>query len=99
MAVNANVDFKISGPVDSPSSLNMATKVAYKIGEETQIGFESYNELGELGNLGHLNDQSQTLFAVIDTKIRGWEINFGVGRGLTSVSDRWLVKAVLSVPM
>lgn len=98
-ATNANVDFKISGPVDSPASLNLATKFAYMTSSDTQLGLESYNELGELGNLGHLNDLSQTLFAVVDTKIGGWGINFGVGRGLTAASDRWLFKAVVSVPL
>lgn len=97
-ALNTNVGFKVSGPVDSPTTLDLATKIAYKTDHDYQLGIESYNELGSFGNLGHLNQLSQTLFAVIDTSVRGWDINLGLGRGLTTVSDRWILKAVVSVP-
>lgn len=97
-ALNTNVGFKVSGPVASPPTLDIASKIAYKTNQDYQIGIESYNELGELRRLGNLNQQSQTLYAVIDTTLHGWDINFGVGRGLTPASDRWLMKAVLSVP-
>ena len=97
-AVNTNLGFKVSGPVSSPATLALATRVAYKTDQGYQLGVESYNDLGELRRLGHLDQQSQILYGVIDTNIKGWDINFGVGRGFTSVSDRWLMKAVISVP-
>ncbi|MFZ6760425.1 hypothetical protein ACO0K9_24750 [Undibacterium sp. Ji50W] len=95
---NANVDFKISGPTPSPATLNLATKISYKVSPDFEVGAESYNEMGELRNMGHLNQHGQTLYGVIDTKIHGWDINIGLGRGLTSVSDRWTVKTILTVP-
>ena len=100
LALNTNMGFKISGPVDSPPTLSLATKVAYKTDRDFQIGFESYNQLGELGRLGNLNmsQLSQTIYAVIDATIKGWDINFGIGRGLTANSDRWVFKTVVSVP-
>ena len=98
MALNTNVGFKVSGPTASPPTLGLASKIAYKTREDFQIGMESYNELGELRRLGKLNEQSQTLYAVIDTTLHGWDINLGLGRGLEPASDRWLMKAVLSVP-
>jgi hypothetical protein len=100
LALNTNIGFKIAGPADSPPTLSLATKVAYKTDRDFQIGFESYNELGELGRLGSLNlgQLSQTLYAVIDATVGGWDINFGLGRGWTSDSDRWVIKAVVSVP-
>lgn len=45
-----------------------------------------------------LNQLSQTLYAVVDASIKGWDINFGVGRGFSSASDRRVLKAVVSVP-
>ena len=97
-AVNTNVGFKVSGPVASRPALALASRVAYKTDQGYQLGVESYNELGELRHPGQLNQQSQTLYGVVDANIRGWDINFGVGRGFTSASDRWLMKAVVSVP-
>jgi hypothetical protein len=97
-AINVNLDFKVSGPVTSPSTLNLASKLSYKTSHGYQIGVESYNDLGEVRSLGRLSEQSQTLYGVIDTKVHGWDINFGLGRGFTSASDRWLMKAVLGVP-
>ena len=81
LALNTNIGFKIAGPVDSPPTWSLATKVAYKTDRDFQIGFESYNELGELNRLGNtdLNQLSQTLYAVVDAGIKGWDINFGVG--------------------
>ncbi|HTD05203.1 hypothetical protein [Undibacterium sp.] len=98
-AVNLNIDWKVSGPVPSPTTLDVDTKISYKTDRGYELGIESYNELGAVRQLGHLNQQSQTIFGVIDTSIRGWDVNIGVGRGLTPASDRWLLKAIVSVPL
>lgn len=96
-AVNPNFDWSLSGPVSSPVSLDVDTKVAYKTKGGYQIGLESYNELGPLSNLGHLNQLSETLFAVIDTEVGKFDLNAGIGRGLTPASDRWLVKFIVGI--
>ncbi len=97
-AVNPNIDWKVSGPAPSPTIFHFDSKIAYKTRHGYDIGAESYNEFGELRHMGHLNRQSQTLFGVIDTSIHGWDLNVGVGRGLTPASDRWLLKAIIGVP-
>ena len=97
-ATNPNIGWKISGPVASPSSFHLDSKIAYKTDHGVELGLESYNEFGPIRNMGHLDQQSQTLFAVVDTNVHGWDLNLGIGRGLTSVSDRWLVKAIVNVP-
>lgn len=97
-AMNANVDFKISGPAASPTSLEIDTKLAYKTNGGYQLGLESYNALGPFRQLGALGQQSQTLYAVVDTSIHGWDINFGIGRGYAAASDRWVLKAIIGVP-
>ncbi len=98
LAVNPNVAWKISGPVASPTSFHLDSKIAYKVHDGMELGLESYNELGVVGRLGHLGEQSQTLFAVVDTTVHGVDLNVGVGRGLTNASDRWLLKAIVNVP-
>ncbi len=97
-ATNVNIDWSIKGPAPEPFSLEIDTKVAYAVDPAYQLGFESYNAIGPIQQLGPLWDQSETLYAVIDTSIKGWELNFGVGHGLTSVSDHVIVKAIVGVP-
>ncbi len=96
-AVNPNFDWSLSGPANNPVSLDIDTKVAYETNAGYSVGFESYNEMGPLKHLGHLNELNQTLFAVVDTEIGGYDLNLGLGRGLTPASDRWLLKFIIGI--
>jgi hypothetical protein len=98
LAVNANVDFKVSGPASSPASLELATKLSYAVSDRLQLGIESYNDLGELRRLDSPLRQAHTTYAVLDTEVRGWDLNLGVGRGNAAASDRWILKAIIGVP-
>jgi hypothetical protein len=43
-----------------------------------------------------LNRNSETLYAVLDTDLgKSMDLNAGIGRGLTTVSDRWIIKFIL----
>jgi hypothetical protein len=97
-ATNPNLGFKISGPAASPPSVSVNTRIAYKAEGDIEYGIESYNELGPARRLGNLNQQSQTLFGVVDINLKGWDLNLGIGRGLTPASDRWLAKVIIGVP-
>ena len=97
-AVNLNLDFKVSGPASAPATLELATKLAYQLAPGCQLGIESYNGLGEARRPGHLGQQTHTTYAVLDTALRGWDLNLGVGRGYQAASDRWVVKAIVGVP-
>ena len=95
-AVNTNLDWTSTRVFGGQASLDVDTKLAYTMDEGYQLGFESYNELGPLSDLGHLNRNSETLYAVLDTDLRkGMDLNAGIGRGLTTVSDRWIIKFIL----
>jgi hypothetical protein len=96
-AVNPNLDWSFSGQTSSPVGLSINTKVAYKTGANYSLGFEAYNDLGTLNNLGHLSQQSEVLYGVVDAEIKSFDLNFGVGRGLTPASDRWVLKLIVGV--
>ena len=72
-----------------------ATRVARKLGPDTYLGLEYYADFGQVGSLPRLADQQHTLFLVTDFKLGVVDVNFGVGYGLTSSSDRWVVKTIL----
>ncbi len=58
----------------------------------TALGVEYYGDLGRLSNFAPRNEQSHTLYLVLDTP----RLNFGIGRGLTGAADRWTIKSIYS---
>ena len=69
--------------------------MARKLGPDTFIGLEYYADFGEIGNFAKLADQQHTLFAVTDFKLGVFDVDFGVGYGLTPASDRWVIKTII----
>jgi hypothetical protein len=95
-AMNTNFDWTSTRVFGGQASLDVDTKLAYTTDGGYQLGFESYNEFGPLSDLGHLNRNSETLYAVLDTDLgKSMDLNAGIGRGLTTVSDRWIIKFIL----
>jgi hypothetical protein len=72
-----------------------AARIARKFGEDLYAGFEYYADSGRIGDFPKLADQQHTLFAVTDFKFGVFDVNFGVGDGLTPQSDRWVVKTII----
>lgn len=96
-AGNANLDWSLTGPGGTPVTLDVDTKLAYALDAGYQLGFESYNELGPLHHLGGLNGRSEMLYAVVDTAAGKFDLNAGIGRGLTPASDHWVIKFIIGI--
>lgn len=98
-AANANLDFKVSGPAPAPASLEIATKLSYAVSPKTAVGIENYTGTGEIRRLGHLGSNNQSTYLTADTSIGKWDLNLGIGRGYGSNPDKWIAKAIISVPL
>jgi len=72
-----------------------ALRLARKLGEDRFIGLEYYADFGKIGDFLPVREQSHQLFAVADFKLDKFDIELGLGRGLTSGSDGWVVKAII----
>jgi len=73
-----------------------AAKISYDLVEVLAIGIEYYGSWGNIAHLGHLGDQQHQIMPVIDLNVSpDWEINFGVGFGLTESTDNLIVKLIL----
>ena len=70
-------------------------RIARKFGEDLYAGFEYYADFGKIGDFAKLADQQHTLFAVTDFKVDVFDVNFGVGYGLTPQSNRWVVTTII----
>jgi hypothetical protein len=68
-----------------------AARLARKLGEDQFIGLVYYTDLGTPGSF-----PSFQLFAVTDFKVGEIDVDLGIGYGLTTGSDRWVAKTILS---
>jgi hypothetical protein len=98
---NADWEFIVNPIVDvsfgkyGEADFAPAARVARKLAPDTFVGLEYYADFGEIGNFSRLADQQHTLFAVTDFKAGVFDVDFGVGYGLTPASDRWVVKTII----
>lgn len=99
LAANLNYGFKVSGPVSAPMTLEVATKVDYRLTPKLKIGIESFNGVGELRDLGRLGASDQATYLTIDTEIGRWELNAGIGKGYGANADATTLKFVVGVPL
>jgi hypothetical protein len=91
--VNPIVDFSFgaAGQADFAPALRLARN----LGQDRFIGVEYYADFGKIGDFLPVQEQSHQLFAVIDFKIEKFDVELGVGYGLTAGSDRLVAKAII----
>lgn len=71
-------------------------KFSYDFNKYISGGLEYYADYGGLGNIYSFHDQEQQFFPAIDLNVSpNWEINFGVGVGVTATTDHLIVKAIV----
>jgi hypothetical protein len=98
---NADYEFIVNPIVDigfgkyGETDFVPAVRLARKIGPDLFAGFEYYADFGKIGDFKAVSEQQHTLFAVTDFKAGIFDVNFGVGYGLTPLSDRWVVKSII----
>lgn len=71
-------------------------KVSYATTPVVNLGVEYYAETGPISHFSPWEEQHHMIFPTLDLNVSPlWELNFGVGRGLTSASHDWIVKAIV----
>lgn len=73
-----------------------AAKVSYDFTKHIAGGFEYYGSTGPITGFDPLYEQEHQIFPTIDLDISPvWEINFGVGIGMTRSTDHLIIKGIL----
>ena len=72
-----------------------AARLARNLGQDRFIGIEYYTDLGKIGDFPSFEEQQHQLFGVTDFKLGVFDIELGLGYGLTSGSDRLIAKAII----
>lgn len=97
MAVNPALERSWHGPgVRGGVGFAPGAKVGYDLSKKVSAGVEYYADYGRLFQFDTLHEQQQQFFLVTDLNVSpNWEINVGVGYGVTAPTDRFLVKMIL----
>jgi len=74
-------------------------RFARNLGENLAVGIEYYTDLGPLRNFSTFNEQQHNLYAVVDFKIGRFDVDAGVGYGLTHGSDRLMYKMIIGTEL
>ena len=71
-------------------------KYGFKIQKMYSLGLEYYGAFGKPFSWDNYNVQSHQLYLVTDLDLSSdYEINFGIGHGITESSDQWNIKLIL----
>jgi hypothetical protein len=71
-------------------------KISYDVNKRVAAGIEYYGSMGPAFNWDPLREQEQQILPAVDLNLGPrWEVNFGVGLGVTQATDRLLVKFIL----
>jgi hypothetical protein len=76
-----------------------AARFARKLSETLSVGVEYYTELGPLQNFLPFNEQQHNIYGVVDFKVGRFDVNAGIGYGLTPGSDRLMGKIIIGTDL
>lgn len=92
-ALNLGIEIPLSGE-QRTVTFEPAAMLTYAATARSSVGLEYYADLGPLRRFAPRDEQSRTVYAVWNYRGRGFDVNAGVGRGLTDSSDRWVLKTI-----
>ena len=94
IGVNPIFEWALSPGFRGSPDVTLAWKAAHDVVPGFALGAEYYDDIGTLANRLPRDQQSRTLYAVVDIERKSWSLNFGIGHGLTPATDDWTVKAI-----
>ena len=98
VSFNPIIDIPLSKGGMHAAAFEPSLKVMRKINEDLELGIEHYSGLGAMNNLQGLRNQEHTTYMATDFKVRGMEVNFGVGHGYQKAEDDWVIKSIIAFP-
>jgi hypothetical protein len=96
-AVNPNIELALAGAgLREGPEFAPAVALCFKVPEIVSLGVEYYGSFGPIAHPRALRAEEHYLFGVVNVlAAAGWEINAGVGGGLTPASNDVVVKVIL----
>jgi hypothetical protein len=96
-AVNPALERTWHGPdVHQGLGFAPAAKISFDFTKQISAGMEYYGEYGGITQIDPLHEQQQQFFLATDLNVSPkWEINFGVGMGVTASTDHLIIKGII----
>ena len=97
LSINPVMSLATKGPnAGSAPGFEPEAKIGWDFTKIVNAGFEYYSETGTVKHFNPWLNEHHLLFAVTDLNVSPeWELNFGIGAGLTTTSEHWIVKAIV----
>jgi len=99
VSVNPAIEIGLRGPEAGEAPIfEPSAKVASHVAPGVWLGVEYYAETGSIKHFEPLSEQHHLIFPTADIRTAsGWDVNVGVGRGLTGGSEHWVVKWIVGL--
>jgi hypothetical protein len=97
LVVNPIVDISLAGPdYGAGPTFEPAAMAKVKIAETVAIGVEYYADFGPIAGFLPVRDEEHYIFEAADLlSVRSFELNAGIGEGLTPASNAFVGKLIL----
>ena len=95
LTINPSVDVMLNK--NSTVTFSPSAKIAYNLTPIIDMGVEYYADNLPIKGLYSVTQQPNTAYLVMDAKYGKSTFNFGVGKGVTAVSDNWVVKFIAAL--
>lgn len=95
---NPILNMKLDNRYSHIPAFEPSVKLTHSVGNDLHAGAEYYGEYGPINSFVPANQRSHTLYGVIDMERPSYDLNLGIGRGYVNATDRWMLKAVATVP-
>jgi hypothetical protein len=93
VVVNPIVDVALTG---AGATFEPAAEILFAWPQLVSVGLEYYADLGDIEGFSRVRDQKHYLFEVANLlRVRNFELNVGVGEGLTATSNPFTAKLIL----
>jgi len=98
LAVNPAFDWSLHGQNSGQGAgFAPSVKFSYAFNKYISGGAEYYGNYGSVLDIAGFHQQQQEFFPTLDLKVAPeWNLNLGVGIGVTTITDDWIWKANLS---
>jgi hypothetical protein len=96
-SINPTLDRSFHGPgVNQGLVFSPNFKFSYDLTPKVAAGLEYYGSVGPVTGFDAISQQQQQIFPAVDLNLSPkWEVNFGLGVGLTGATDHLIAKCIL----
>jgi len=103
LGANLNLDRALRRQPMQGATAEIDSKISYRLKPEAEgdwrIGLENYSFLGALRQPTGLLGRTSTTYLATDFSFKHWDFNVGLGRASGATTDKWIMKAIIGVPL